>query len=91
MIAEFEGQGKLLDYTSPELAAYPPEAHDRGQWATARIVGVIMAYNKNVLPANLTRVLREVRAVEGETRLSRRYEKFRNMGRLVVDFVDEGN
>ena len=39
----------------------------------------------------LTRVLREVRAVDGETRLSRRYEKFRNMGRLGVDFVDEGN
>ena len=39
----------------------------------------------------LTRVLREVRAVDGETRLARRYEKFRNMGRLGVDFVDEGN
>jgi iron(III) transport system substrate-binding protein len=43
-------QGQLLGYRSPELDAYPPEAHDRGQWATARIVGVIMAYNKNVLP-----------------------------------------
>ena len=39
----------------------------------------------------LTRVLREVRAVDGETRLARRYEKFRNMGRLGVDFVDEGS
>jgi iron(III) transport system substrate-binding protein len=42
--------GRLLEYRSVELDAYPPEAHDRGQWATARIVGVIMAYNKNVLP-----------------------------------------
>ncbi len=46
-------QGKLADYVSPELPAYPPEAHDRGQWATARIVGVIMAYNRNTLPAAL--------------------------------------
>jgi iron(III) transport system substrate-binding protein len=46
-------QGLLADYVSPELAAYPPEAHDRGQWATARIVGVIMAYNRNTLPAAL--------------------------------------
>ena len=43
-------KGALLDYRSPELDAYPAEAHDRGQWATARIVGVIMAYNRNVLP-----------------------------------------
>jgi iron(III) transport system substrate-binding protein len=42
-------QGRLLEYRSPELDAYPPEAHDRGQWTTARIVGVIMAYNKNIL------------------------------------------
>ncbi len=42
--------GRLLEYRSAELDAYPPEAHDRGQWATARIVGVIIAYNKNVLP-----------------------------------------
>ena len=46
-------QGLLADYASPELAAYPPEAHDRGQWTTARIVGVIMAYNRNTLPASL--------------------------------------
>ena len=34
-------------------------------------------------------VLREVSALDGETRLARRYDKFRNMGRLGVDFVDE--
>lgn len=45
-------QGLLADYASPELDAYPAEAHDRGQWATARIVGVIMAYNRNALPAD---------------------------------------
>jgi iron(III) transport system substrate-binding protein len=39
----------LLGYASPELDAYPPQAHDRDQWATARIVGIIMAHNKNVL------------------------------------------
>ncbi|HEX4524496.1 MAG TPA: extracellular solute-binding protein [Casimicrobiaceae bacterium] len=41
-------KGQLLAYRSPELAAYPPEAAT-DQWAIARIVGVIMAYNKNVL------------------------------------------
>jgi iron(III) transport system substrate-binding protein len=43
-------KGQLLGYRSAELDAYPPEAYDRDQWATARIVGVIMAYNKNILP-----------------------------------------
>jgi acetyl-CoA carboxylase carboxyl transferase subunit alpha len=38
----------------------------------------------------LTRVLGELRAVEGEARLAARYQKFRAMGRLGVDFVDEG-
>jgi iron(III) transport system substrate-binding protein len=42
-------KGQLLGYRSGELDAYPPEASDRDQWATARIVGVIMAYNKNFL------------------------------------------
>jgi hypothetical protein len=35
-------------------------------------------------------VLRDVRALDPEVRLARRYDKFRNMGRLGVDFVDEG-
>jgi acetyl-CoA carboxylase carboxyl transferase subunit alpha len=35
-------------------------------------------------------VLREVSALESEVRLARRYDKFRNMGRLGIDFVDEG-
>jgi iron(III) transport system substrate-binding protein len=43
-------RGQLLGYRSPELDAYPPEASDRDQWAIARIVGVIMAYNRNILP-----------------------------------------
>ena len=38
----------------------------------------------------LSRALREVSSLDSETRLSRRYEKFRNMGRLGIDFVDEG-
>src|SRR5216110_1149101 len=36
----------------------------------------------------LERVLGEVTALDPETRLARRYDKFRNMGRLGVDFVD---
>jgi acetyl-CoA carboxylase carboxyl transferase subunit alpha len=39
----------------------------------------------------LARVLREVSAVDGEARLAARYQKFRGMGRLGVDFVDEGS
>ena len=42
--------GKLLAYRSAELAAYPAEASDpQANWTTARVVGVIMAYNKNTL------------------------------------------
>jgi acetyl-CoA carboxylase carboxyl transferase subunit alpha len=41
------------------------------------------------LDAVLTRVLAEVSALDNEARLAKRYEKFRNMGRLGVDFVDE--
>jgi acetyl-CoA carboxylase carboxyl transferase subunit alpha len=39
----------------------------------------------------LSRCLREVSALDGEARLTRRYEKFRNIGRVGVDFVDEGD
>src|SRR5436309_8210867 len=39
----------------------------------------------------LERVLAEVIALDRETRLARRYDKFRNMGRQGIDFVDEGS
>jgi acetyl-CoA carboxylase carboxyl transferase subunit alpha len=39
----------------------------------------------------LTRVLADVSACDSDTRLARRYEKFRSMGRLGIDFVDEGS
>jgi len=42
-------EGKLLAYSSPELTAFPDNAHGGDLWTTARIVGIIMAYNKNVL------------------------------------------
>jgi len=38
----------------------------------------------------LERVLAEVNALDGETRVARRYDKFRNMGRAGVDFIEEG-
>jgi len=38
----------------------------------------------------LDEVLAEVSALDSQTRLARRYDKFRNMGRLGIDFVDEG-
>jgi acetyl-CoA carboxylase carboxyl transferase subunit alpha len=37
----------------------------------------------------LERVLRDVSALDSEARLAKRYDKFRNMGRVGVDFVDE--
>lgn len=43
-----------------------------------------------LVDAVLSRVLAEVSAEDGATRLAHRYEKFRAMGRLGVDFVDEG-
>jgi acetyl-CoA carboxylase carboxyl transferase subunit alpha len=39
----------------------------------------------------LTRVLAEVSAMDSEARLAMRYDKFRNMGRLGIEFVDEGS
>ncbi len=36
----------------------------------------------------LTRVLAEVRAMDRDTRLAARYDKFRNMGRAGIDFTD---
>jgi acetyl-CoA carboxylase carboxyl transferase subunit alpha len=41
--------------------------------------------------AVLSRALGEVRALSSETRLAKRYDKFRGMGRLGIDFVDEGS
>jgi len=38
----------------------------------------------------LDEVLAEISALDSATRLDRRYAKFRNMGRLGIDFVDEG-
>jgi len=42
-----------------------------------------------LLDEALGRALAEVSALDGETRLARRYEKFRNMGRPGVDFAEE--
>ena len=39
----------------------------------------------------LDRVLRETCALDSETRLQARYDKFRQIGRVGVDFVDEGS
>lgn len=43
------------------------------------------------LDAALARVLGEVSALSNEERLAMRYDKFRAMGKLGVDFVDEGS
>jgi acetyl-CoA carboxylase carboxyl transferase subunit alpha len=53
-------------------------AHTDAAAAAALVAGV------------LDRVLKEVSDLDSATRLTLRYEKFRNMGRLGIDFVDEG-
>jgi acetyl-CoA carboxylase carboxyl transferase subunit alpha len=45
----------------------------------------------DLLDRVLWRVLTDVRALDSRTRLDRRYDKFRNMGRLGVDFTDDGS
>jgi len=42
-----------------------------------------------LVDAALSRALTEMGELDAGTRLARRYDKFRNMGRLGVDFVDE--
>jgi len=44
-----------------------------------------------LLDEKLERVLVEITGFDSETRLRRRYDKFRQMGRLGVEFVDEGS
>jgi acetyl-CoA carboxylase carboxyl transferase subunit alpha len=44
-----------------------------------------------LLDAALVRALAEVSALDCQTRLARRYEKFRNMGRPGVDFIEESS
>jgi acetyl-CoA carboxylase carboxyl transferase subunit alpha len=39
----------------------------------------------------LTRLLSEVSAMDAKTRLAARYEKFRRMGRVGIDFIDTGS
>ncbi|HYX82978.1 MAG TPA: hypothetical protein VE714_11335, partial [Gemmatimonadales bacterium] len=43
-----------------------------------------------LLDEALARALTDVSAVDGEARLNKRYEKFRAMGRIGVDFVEAG-
>ena len=45
----------------------------------------------NVAQPVLTRSLAEVAALCSEERLEMRYDKFRNMGRLGIDFTDGGS
>jgi acetyl-CoA carboxylase carboxyl transferase subunit alpha len=66
----------LIDEIVPE----PPGGAHANPAAAARLVDAVLG-----------RVLAEVSAEDSETRLVRRYEKFRAMGRLGVDFVDEGS
>src|SRR5262249_50688648 len=47
-------QGKIMQYDSPEYAAYPVGSKLDGHWAAAQAIGVIPVYNRNVLkPADV--------------------------------------
>jgi len=45
---------------------------------------------RQMIDAVLTRLLAEVSALDSQTRLDQRYQKFRNMGRVGLEFI-EGN
>jgi acetyl-CoA carboxylase carboxyl transferase subunit alpha len=62
-----------------EIIAEPTGGAHTDHAAAARLVDEALALS-----------LAEVSALDGAARLERRYEKFRNMGRLGVDFVEEG-
>jgi len=68
-------QAGIIDQIIPEPIG---GAHTNPEAAAAFVVGV------------LDTVLAEISALDSETRLNRRYAKFRNMGRLGIDFIDEG-
>ncbi len=76
-----------LKLTAPDLVAagivdeIVPEPSGGAHTDHARASGL--------LDQVLSRVLGEVQGVDSRARLERRYEKFRNMGRLGVDFIDE--
>jgi acetyl-CoA carboxylase carboxyl transferase subunit alpha len=62
-----------------EIIAEPTGGAHTDHAAAARLVDEALALS-----------LADVRALDSAARLERRYEKFRNMGRLGVDFVEEG-
>ncbi|MEQ1869748.1 MAG: acetyl-CoA carboxylase carboxyltransferase subunit alpha [Vicinamibacterales bacterium] len=64
----------IIDEIIPEPAG---GAHTDHALATQLLDGV------------LTRLLREVSALDSAARLEQRYQKFRNMGRLGLEFLDE--
>jgi acetyl-CoA carboxylase carboxyl transferase subunit alpha len=49
------------------------------------------ALTSQLLDGVLTRLLAEVGALDSTARLEQRYQKFRNMGRIDREFVDEGS
>jgi acetyl-CoA carboxylase carboxyl transferase subunit alpha len=77
---------KALKLTAPDLL----EAHIIDEIVPEPIGGAHTnpAAAARMLDDALTRVLGEICSLDSNTRLQQRYEKFRNMGRLGVDFVD---
>ena len=49
------------------------------------------AASARLVDAALARALEEITALDSKTRLAQRYAKFRSMGRLGVDFLEEGS
>jgi iron(III) transport system substrate-binding protein len=46
---EMARAGKIMEYKSPEYAAFPAGAKQDGYWAATQAIGVIPVYNRNVL------------------------------------------
>jgi len=49
--ADMAQKGELMRYDSPEYAALPAGGKAPGLWGTAQVIGIIMAYNRNLLAA----------------------------------------
>src|SRR3954470_6056751 len=79
---------KALKLTAPDLL----QAHIIDEIIPEPIGGAHTdpAAAARLLDAALARALAEVAALSRDVRLDQRYEKFRRMGQLGVDFIDEG-
>ena len=81
----------LLDAEPPAdyVAHWTEQASRKRDVAERATVSVLIFRMGNEWFALQSTSLTEIAGLDRETRLARRYDKFRNMGRLGAEFVDE--